>query len=421
MVQTEGTRKGKEPGKWKGVEKHSSFGTVKLTSSGRYRAFYTRKGKRVNAGTTFPNRLQADAWLKNEWGKLHDPNWRDPSGDQTLRSFVDAVWWPSKSELALRTRDTYESILTSWIYPEVSRPPDAPFSLGDLLLSEITAGHLDLWWFACRSKPKSARAAKAWRVLSQILRYAEERRAVAHNPMASVKGRGRGTEHARGRRALSSEQVAKLTQAMKEVEPRWEAMVLVAAACGLRFGEAVGLQRQDVSLDPEHPGLTVRRTVAESQSYGFSVGPLKGRVAGEERWCDLPSFVVPSLSARLGEIGEQPDAWVFTTSRGEHPRRSSFARTFRKARAKAKLPADVTYHSLRHTSATFFSQVPGASPRELMERFGWRSPSMALHYMHTDRERMRALTAEFDERFSDAFAPPAEGEATVEKAKEEVG
>ena len=89
------------------VAGRSSFGTVKKTASGRYRAFYTVSGVTHSAGRTFPNKTQADSWLKSEWDRRRSGTWVERRPSTTLRSFVDEQWWPWMTHLAERTADHY--------------------------------------------------------------------------------------------------------------------------------------------------------------------------------------------------------------------------------------------------------------------------------------------------------------------------
>lgn len=61
-------------------------------------------------------------------------------------------------------------------------------------------------------------------------------------------------------------------------------------------------------------------------------------------------------------------------------------RWFRKACQIAKVPHGrphgVTFHGLRHTAATRFMQVPGATLTDLMAQGGWRDLKSVMRYQH---------------------------------------
>jgi integrase len=78
--------------------------------------------------------------------------------------------------------------------------------------------------------------AKAYRLLARIMDTAVEAGLIVRNP-CSVKGAA--TERAPEMRVATVAQVAALAQA---IDPRFRALVLVAAYAGLRWGELVGLR-----------------------------------------------------------------------------------------------------------------------------------------------------------------------------------
>jgi hypothetical protein len=55
------------------------------------RAWYVLDGVKVTPGHTFPNKAQADEWLKEEWNRRRSGTWADRRGKLTLREFVDDV------------------------------------------------------------------------------------------------------------------------------------------------------------------------------------------------------------------------------------------------------------------------------------------------------------------------------------------
>ena len=69
---------------------------------------------------------------------------------------------------------------------------------------------------------------------------------------------GAGTDRAKERPVASPAQVAALIEA---ITPRYRAAVLLAAWCGLRRGEVLGLQPKDVDLEAHT--VTIRRNRIE--------------------------------------------------------------------------------------------------------------------------------------------------------------
>lgn len=210
------------------VAGRSSFGTVKKTASGRHRAFYTVSGVTHSAGRTFPNKARADSWLKSEWDRRRSGTWVERRPSTTLRSFVDEQWWPWMTHLAERTADDYRQVLQTWIYRTFDRPGRSSVSLAEIPIAEITEDDVRAWYAASKTRGRDARLAKAYRLLGEVMRAAEERGAIARSP---VRIKGAGTEVAPERPVLTVDELVALARAM---EPRYQAMVLLAAFGALR-------------------------------------------------------------------------------------------------------------------------------------------------------------------------------------------
>jgi site-specific recombinase XerD len=107
---------------------------------------------------------------------------------------------------------------------------------------------------------------------------------------------------------------------------------------------------------------------------------------------------VPALREHLDAyVGHSPGAWLFRESEGWLSR-GRFGIVLNKAKAAAGVE-DATFHTLRHTGATWFTEQ-GATVREVMERLGHRSERTALRYQHAAAERMRSLAAGLGGRHS---------------------
>jgi integrase len=90
--------------------------------------------------------------------------------------------------------------------------------------------------------------AKAYRQLARIMGTAVEAGLIVRNP-CSVKGAA--TERAPEMRVATVAQVAALAEA---IDPRFRALVLVAAYAGLRWGELVVLRVKRVEISPSGAG-----------------------------------------------------------------------------------------------------------------------------------------------------------------------
>src|SRR5712691_11366737 len=115
----------------------------------------------------------------------------------------------------------------------------------------------------------------------------------------------------------------------------------------------------------------------------------------------FPKEIAPELRwhvERFAQAGD--DGLVFIGPKGGRLRRSTFRRTWTRARNAVGLP-DLHFHDLRHTGNTM-AAGQGASLRELMERMGHSSARAALIYLHATRERDEAIAAGMGQLLRDA-------------------
>ena len=98
-------------------------------------------------------------------------------------------------------------------------------------------------------------------------------------------------------------------------QARYQALVLVAAFGGLRWGELAGLRRKRVDL--ERGTVTVAEQLLEVNG-AFSLGPPKS--AAGRRTVTLPAVVVEALAEHLARYtAKSPEAFVFLSSQGTAP------------------------------------------------------------------------------------------------------
>jgi integrase len=252
-------------------------------------------------------------------------------------------------------------------------------SLGMMALAGITPSAIRTWHAELVARHPTT-AAKAYRLLSSIMRPAVADEVISRNP-CQVKGAA--VENARERPTASVAEVAALAEAMPE---RMRAAVLLAAWCQLRRGELLGLRRRDV--DMFHGSISVSATRTKLMS-GEMIDKAPKSDAGR-RTVAVPSHVLPPLAEHLGRFaGAEHDALVFTGEKGGPLRPQVLSTAWNAARAKVGR-ADLRLHDLRHSGLTW-SAATGATVAELMHRAGHASPAAALRYQHATEDRDRVL------------------------------
>lgn len=153
------------------------------------------------------------------------------------------------------------------------------------------------------------------------------------------------------------EQAAQLIEAAGEIDAEFRTFLVLLLYCGLRISEGLGLRVDDVRL---------------GEAFAF-VGRTKN---GEPRPVHLPPVVVAELASHprgLDRTGET----LFRLRKNGHLY-TLMART----RKKAKLPAEITFHTLRHTWATWMRRYAGLDVKGLAGTGAWKDAKSAGRYAH---------------------------------------
>ncbi len=322
---------------------------------------------------TFRTRKEAEAYLVRERAALLQGTWLDPDAGTVTFGTYATQWLTLRTGLRPRTVELYEYLLRLHLLPE----------FGSSSLKAITPARVRAWYAERVALPNVSvtTAAKAYRLLSTIMKTAVEDELILRSPCVL---KGAGVERSAERPVISITEANALANA---VEPRYQAMIVLATWAGLRFGELAGLQRADIDVI----GRTVRvaRQLQELKSGELMIGPPKSE-AGRRRIA-LPPHVMPGIARHLEDwVARDPDAPVFTGSDGGALRRSNFNRRVWQPACQVCGLDGFRFHDLRHTGNTLAAST-GASTKELMSRMGHASPRAALIYQHATLDRDRHL------------------------------
>ncbi len=294
----------------------------------------------------------------------------------------------TKTALRPKTRELYSYLLEHHILPP----------LGEAPLTAITAGTIRDWNADLRSgRIGTTTAAKAYRLLRQILQGAVDDRLIARNP-CQIKGAS--VETSKQRTIPSVEDVFALADA---IDPRFRAMVLLAAFAGLRRGECLGLTRRHLDLSAAPPTVTVEQSRVQTDSAGFILQPPKTDAGA--RTVAISQHLTRELESHLTTYARtDPSAFLFEA---EMPGKRSFRRSWELATAATRI--ECTFHDLRHLAGTL-NAAAGATLKESMSRMGHTSPDAALRYQHAVAERDTAIAGAIDLIIEASAPPPADEE-----------
>jgi integrase/recombinase XerD len=179
---------------------------------------------------------------------------------------------------------------------------------------------------------------------------------------------------------LTVEEVERLLDAAPDLRGRTLLELLYAA--GLRVSEALGLDREDLSID----GGFVRVIGKGDRERLVPVGDIALDWLG--RWLEEGR---PSL-LEAGKAGFERGGPLFLGDRGRRLARQQAFAIVRAAARRAGLPERVSPHTLRHSFATHLLEG-GADLRIVQELLGHASISTTQLYTHLTGERVREVYA----------------------------
>lgn len=360
-----------------GKQGQRGFGHIRKLPSKRYQASYVVPGHpdRYKAPTTFETREDAEAWLAARRAEINNDDWQPPVKRKAITFGEHAERWLTNRQLKPRTRYHYRKILDGKLLP----------TFGSMSLRTITADVIEDWHYRQGDATPTA-TSHAYGLLRTILGDAVQRRLIDHNP-AHIRGAG-NVKRVHKIKPLSIAELETLVEAMPE---RYRVMTLLAAWCGLRFGELTELRRKDI--DVTNGVIHVRRAVVRVNGRA-EIGTPKSDAGTRD--VSIPPHLMPALKEHMrSNITGGKDGLLFPSADGEHLAPSSlYGRApkklkdgsvkrgwgFYQAREDAGRP-DLRWHDLRHTGAVLAAST-GATLAELMGRLGHSTPGAALRYQH---------------------------------------
>jgi integrase len=324
------------------------------------------------------SRKEADALL-DELRRLVRP--ATGSGRTTVGQYL-RLWLDTAGRRSLKasTWRTYDVALRLHIEP----------AIGHIALARLTAEHVDTMLAASELEPKGQRNVLGF--LGRVLDVALDRGHVLRNAARLVEPP----------RVVAAEPTVLTAEASRRIlvavrGDRLEALWVAALGTGLRQGELLGLRWQD--LDLADATVTVRYALVRvNGAYALD----EPKTARSRRIVALPAFVVAALREhRTRQLGERLAAGeattpglVFVAPTGRPLNGGWVSHRWRAIAVAAGV--DVTFHGLRHTSATLLRDA-GVPEDVRMSRMGHTTTGMARRYAHATEAPDRAAAAALDE------------------------
>lgn len=330
-------------------------------------------------------RIPSDLFGK---GRRWRVRYRDPSGRDRSKSFDrkdDALRYVHDVEMRIdrgryidpdRARATVGELGVQWLetkqairkpttvagYESLWQAVVAP-RWADVPVSAIAHSDVAKWVADVSVRLSPSRTRQAHLVLRSILDMAVKDRRIEVNPAAGVDLPSLPMEGQH--QYLTPGQVKALAEASGDYAP----LILTLGFCGLRWGEAIALQVQDV--DVLRRRIHIRRNLSEVHGRMVDSTPKTNAV----RWVPMPAPVFDAVEPLLE--GRASSDLLFTTGRGNVIRHGNFVKNVLTDAASAIGLDGLKIHSLRHTAASI-AVAAGGSVKDVQRMLGHARASMTL-------------------------------------------
>ncbi len=269
---------------------------IRKTSNGRFEARY-RSPDGTERASRFETRRDAQAFLDQVGVDRQVGRWRDPRSGRTLLADWVAIWQPTTVDLRASSRARDDSYLRTHVLPK----------FGQVRLDAIRPVDVASWVAELTNQGLApATVQKAYQTLAKVLRAAVDADLIADTPCRRIR---LPKVEADEMRFLSPDEIEVLAETMA---PRYRALVLFDAYCGLRLSELAGLRRGAVDLRRRrvrvaHNAVEVRGKV--------EWGAPKTRAG--RRTVPMTKTVAAALEQHLAEfVEDDPAALVFAGADG---------------------------------------------------------------------------------------------------------
>lgn len=329
--------------------------------SGAYRARVVVNGRQVSIGT-FPNMTAAGRAAARERAEIARGNWVDPKRAGVTLDVWFVMWLPNRN-IRPKTRENDQRAYARYISPWLGRMP----------LHRLTPYQIQTWLTALSERQNPATVRKAHSLLGTALgvRGAMGDQRITANPCRVV----RPPSHKSPDWTLLT--TAEINAVIAVTPAQWQPLLIVLADTGVRWSEAMGLQRAD--YNPLRKTLHVQR----SRDTKGRTQPTKNR---RDRHVPLSSRAVEAFN-RLVE-GKATTDWVFYGSSGSRqPSHSYFAGRILKPACRTAISRSVRVHDLRHSCASRLL-AGGATLAEVRDFLGHSSVTVTELYLHTDQDAL---------------------------------
>jgi integrase len=326
----------------------------------------------------FDRKAEADNWDANVRADVSRGLYVDPGAGRTTVAEYGEQW----RAIQMHRESTSDRVARSFrlhIDPQIGR----------LRLSQVRPSHIQAWVKDRSTELAPSTLRVVYSYLVSMFADAALDRVIGVSPVQGVQL----PEVDRGDRFVPTpDQVHALAEA---VPARYRALVYLAAGCGLRQGEAWGLELEHMNFLRREVAI-VQQLVQPVARQAPKLGQPKTKTS--RRVVELPTVVGEAVARHIElfppvpvEILDETDPrrpvtrlakLLFTNERRNTLRRPNWAVPWMAAVAEVKIPKGFGYHGLRHYYATLLIHA-GASVKTVQLALGHSNPTITLNtYAH---------------------------------------
>lgn len=348
--------------------------SVKQRPNGKWRARYRDEAGREYA-RHFPTKREALAWEAEKRSSVARGTHLAPAGGRkTLRAYAEETYLP-RLDLTSNTARLYGYALNRCTFADVP-------------LGKITREHVQEWVTELRIgeeplKPSTIRVTVG--KISAVITAAVTDRLIPFNPTRGVVLPKVHKETLK----LRIPSVDAVRTMLDRLEDPYQLALSAAAFAGLRAGEILGLQPQDLV------GPSTIRVCRRIDASNCKLPPTAPK-HGSFREATAPAELVRLLWVQADRVGAGPEDWIFPGQVRRYP--MSYTSLFKAMRRATEDWADDMRHphALRH----FYASALIAAKCDVVtvsKSLGHAQPSLTLdvyaHLWETSRDEVRAATS----------------------------
>lgn len=357
---------------------------------------YIKKRKTVKA----KNKTQARLLLNEFIMELEAGEYIDPS-KMRFSDFI--IEWKNKyatEHLATITLNNYTLLITTYLLP----------AFGDMRMDEVKAFHILNYLNELKNNRKDGKSGELssgsihfhYTVLRNIFSRAVEWKLIKSNPVADVQKPK--VKHGKTE-VYTTDEVHALFKLLKDQPAHYQLIITLAITCGLRRGEILGLQWEDIEFSTNT--INVRHSLQYTKDRGRHLGDPKTK--SSIRSLIAPGYVMDELKKykliKNTERMEVQELWEggkkkfsLSSLNGNPYFPNAISNWWRKFLHRTGFKI-IRFHELRHTSATLLINQ-GLHPKIISERLGHSDIETTMNvYDHYLREADQEASNKLDKLF----------------------